>query len=151
MISSRLPISRVRWLLSGAFQISSVRFSYAEEEGEVFLGRSGAQTKHMSDETAKLIDNEIRQIIDRNYARAKQILEDNMDIMHAMKDALMKYETIDAGQIDDLMDRKSDIREPAGWSDKNTKPSSSSDKKTEETVDTSSESSVETADKNDSE
>ena len=71
--------------------------------------------------------------------------------MHAMKDALMKYETIDAGQIDDLMDRKSDIREPAGWSDKNTKPSSSSDKKTEETVDTSSESSVETADKNDSE
>ena len=124
---------------------------YAEEEGEVFLGRSVTQTKHMSDETAKLIDNEIRQIIDRNYARAKQILEDNMDIMHAMKDALMKYETIDAGQIDDLMDRKSDIREPAGWSDKNTKPSSSSDKKTEETVDTSSESSVETADKNDSE
>ncbi|EFP96003.1 ATP-dependent zinc metalloprotease FtsH [Vibrio caribbeanicus] len=124
---------------------------YAEEEGEVFLGRSVTQTKHMSDETAKLIDNEIRQIIDRNYARAKQILEENMDIMHAMKDALMKYETIDAGQIDDLMDRKSDIREPAGWSDKNTKPSSSGDKKSEETVDTTSESSVETADKNDSE
>jgi len=124
---------------------------YAEEEGEVFLGRSVTQTKHMSDETAKLIDNEIRQIIDRNYARAKQILEENMDIMHAMKDALMKYETIDAGQIDDLMDRKSDIREPAGWSDKNTKPSSSGDRKSEETVDTSSESSVETADKNDSE
>ncbi|MCY9843710.1 ATP-dependent zinc metalloprotease FtsH [Vibrio caribbeanicus] len=124
---------------------------YAEEEGEVFLGRSVTQTKHMSDETAKLIDNEIRQIIDRNYARAKQILEENMDIMHAMKDALMKYETIDAGQIDDLMDRKSDIREPAGWSDKNTKPSSSGDRKSEETVDTTSESSVETADKNDSE
>ena len=124
---------------------------YAEEEGEVFLGRSVTQTKHMSDETAKLIDNEIRQIIDRNYARAKQILEENMDIMHAMKDALMKYETIDAGQIDDLMDRKSDIREPAGWSDKNTKPSSSGDRKSEETVDTSSESAVETADKNDSE
>ncbi|NRF63720.1 ATP-dependent zinc metalloprotease FtsH [Vibrio coralliilyticus] len=90
---------------------------YAEEEGEVFLGRSVTQTKHMSDDTAKLIDDEVRKIIDRNYARAKQILEDNMDIMHAMKDALMKYETIDAGQIDDLMDRKSDIREPAGWSD----------------------------------
>lgn len=90
---------------------------YAEEEGEVFLGRSVTQTKHMSDDTAKLIDDEVRKIIDRNYARAKQILEDNMDIMHAMKDALMKYETIDAGQIDDLMDRKSDIREPAGWGD----------------------------------
>ncbi|ANW24807.1 ATP-dependent metalloprotease [Vibrio coralliilyticus] len=90
---------------------------YAEEEGEVFLGRSVTQTKHMSDDTAKLIDDEVRKIIDRNYARAKQILEDNMDIMHAMKDALMKYETIDASQIDDLMDRKSDIREPAGWGD----------------------------------
>ncbi|WP_160929308.1 ATP-dependent zinc metalloprotease FtsH [Vibrio tetraodonis] len=95
---------------------------YAEEEGEVFLGRSVTQTKHMSDDTAKLIDDEIRKIIDRNYARAKQILEDNMDIMHAMKDALMKYETIDAGQIDDLMERKAEIREPAGWGDNSDKP-----------------------------
>lgn len=91
---------------------------YAEEEGEVFLGRSMSQSKHMSDDTAKLIDDEIRQIIDRNYDRAKRILEENMDIMHAMKDALMKYETIDAGQIDDLMARKSDIRPPAGWVEK---------------------------------
>ncbi|MDV6251329.1 ATP-dependent zinc metalloprotease FtsH [Vibrio sp. EA2] len=90
---------------------------YAEDEGEVFLGRSVTQTKHMSDDTAKLIDDEVRQIIDRNYDRAKKILQDNMDIMHAMKDALMKYETIDAHQIDDLMERKSEIREPAGWSD----------------------------------
>lgn len=88
---------------------------YAEDEGEVFLGRSVTQTKHMSDDTAKLIDDEVRQIIDRNYDRAKKILEDNMDIMHAMKDALMKYETIDARQIDDLMERKAEIREPAGW------------------------------------
>ncbi|CAM2849390.1 ATP-dependent zinc metalloprotease FtsH [Vibrio rarus] len=94
---------------------------YAEEEGEVFLGRSVTQTKHMSDDTAKLIDDEIRQIIDRNYARARQILEENMDIMHSMKDALMKYETIDAGQIDDLMERKSDIREPAGWGEQPTR------------------------------
>lgn len=91
---------------------------YAEEEGEVFLGRSVTQTKHMSDDTAKLIDDEIRKIIDRNYERTRKILIDNMDIMHAMKDALMKYETIDAGQIDDLMARKADIREPAGWGDR---------------------------------
>jgi cell division protease FtsH len=106
---------------------------YAEEEGEVFLGRSVTQTKHMSDDTAKLIDDEIRLIIDRNYARAKQILEDNMDIMHAMKDALMKYETIDAGQIDDLMERKSEIREPAGWGDnQNGKPEAKTEAKAEE-------------------
>ncbi|MCX2757029.1 ATP-dependent zinc metalloprotease FtsH [Vibrio sp. Sgm 22] len=90
---------------------------YAEEEGEVFLGRGMSQAKHVSDDTTKLIDDEIRILIDRNYARAKQILEENMDIMHSMKDALMKFETIDAGQIDDLMERKDDIREPAGWGD----------------------------------
>ncbi|EPE37827.1 ATP-dependent zinc metalloprotease [Candidatus Photodesmus katoptron] len=91
---------------------------YAEDEGEIFLGRSVTQTKHMSDNTAKLIDDEVRKIIDHNYDRAKYILEKNMDIMHAMKDALMKYETIDSGQIDDLMARKKEIREPAGWNDK---------------------------------
>ena len=87
---------------------------YAEEEGEVFLGKSVAQHKNISDETARLIDKEVRSFVDRNYDRAKQILEDNMDILHAMKDALMKYETIDAKQIDDLMERKP-VREPAGW------------------------------------
>ncbi|WP_281545663.1 ATP-dependent zinc metalloprotease FtsH [Grimontia sp. SpTr1] len=88
---------------------------YAEDEGEVFLGRSVTQSKHMSDETARLIDGEIRELIDRNYLRARKIIEENMDIMHAMKDALMKYETIDAAQIDDLMARRP-VREPAGWS-----------------------------------
>ncbi len=87
---------------------------YAEDEGEVFLGRSVAKSKHMSDETARLIDSEIRLLIDRNYIRARKLIEENMDIMHAMKDALMKYETIDAGQIDDLMERRP-VREPAGW------------------------------------
>ena len=90
---------------------------YAEDEGEVFLGRSVTQTKHVADDTAKLIDQEIRSIIDTNYARARKILENNMDILHSMKDALMKYETIDVDQIDDLMERKEDIREPKGWSD----------------------------------
>ncbi|KEY91604.1 ATP-dependent zinc metalloprotease [Candidatus Photodesmus blepharus] len=88
---------------------------YAEDEGEVFLGRSVTQTKHMSDDTARLIDDEVRKVIDRNYDRAKRILENNMDIMHAMKDALIKYETIDSGQIDDLMERKTKIREPASY------------------------------------
>ncbi len=90
---------------------------YAEDEGEVFLGRSVTQTKHMSDDTARAIDTEVRAVIDRNYERAREILSQNMDIMHAMKDALMKYETIDAGQIDDLMDRKTVIRAPKGWGD----------------------------------
>ncbi|HBA6289402.1 TPA: ATP-dependent zinc metalloprotease FtsH [Escherichia coli] len=87
---------------------------YAEEEGEVFLGRSVAKAKHMSDETARIIDQEVKALIERNYNRARQLLTDNMDIVHAMKDALMKYETIDAPQIDDLMARR-DVRPPAGW------------------------------------
>ncbi|WP_026973053.1 ATP-dependent zinc metalloprotease FtsH [Aliagarivorans marinus] len=87
---------------------------YADEEGEVFLGRTAAKSKHMSDDTAKAIDHEIRAVIDRNYSRAENLLNENMDILHAMKDALMKYETIDAKQIDDLMERK-DPRPPADW------------------------------------
>ncbi|MCK6262404.1 ATP-dependent zinc metalloprotease FtsH [Vibrio sp. ZSDE26] len=138
---------------------------YAEDEGEVFLGRSVTQTKHVSNDTAKLIDDEVRLIIDRNYARAKQILEDNMDIMHAMKDALVKYETIDAGQIDDLMERKSEIRDPAGWGDNDTpqaESKSESAKKPEEekaaaessestSTEKASEESVDKADKKDAE
>ncbi|QAV23371.1 ATP-dependent zinc metalloprotease FtsH [Proteus hauseri] len=87
---------------------------YAEEEGEVFLGRSVAKAQHMSDDTARTIDEEIKAIVDRNYVRARQILMDNIDILHSMKDALMVYETIDAPQIDDLMNRR-EVRPPAGW------------------------------------
>jgi cell division protease FtsH len=77
--------------------------AYAEDEGEVFLGRAVTQQQKISAETARVIDNEIRTIIDRNYQRAKQILEDNMDKLHSMADALMQYETISIGQIDDIM------------------------------------------------
>jgi cell division protease FtsH len=91
---------------------------YAEEDGEVFLGRSVAKAKHMSDETARIIDQEVKLLIERNYARARQLLNENMDILHTMKDALMKYETIDAPQIDDLMNRR-DVRPPAGWEESN--------------------------------
>jgi cell division protease FtsH len=87
---------------------------YADDEGEVFLGRSVTQHKQMSDDTARAIDNEVKLFIDRNYDRAKTIIEANLDILHAMKDALMKYETIDADQIDDLMNRRP-VREPRDW------------------------------------
>lgn len=89
---------------------------YAEEDDQVFLGRSVAQNKQMSDRTMDLIDAEIRELCDRNYDRAKEILEQNTDILHAMKDALMKYETLDAAQINDLMERRP-VREPASWHD----------------------------------
>jgi cell division protease FtsH len=90
---------------------------FAEEEGEVFLGRTSAKSLHMSDGTAKLIDEEIKAVINRNYERAENLIKENMDVLHAMKDALMKYETIDALQIDDLMARTT-VRPPAGWEDK---------------------------------
>ncbi|MFC0035414.1 ATP-dependent zinc metalloprotease FtsH [Cardiobacterium valvarum] len=98
--------------------------AYGEEEGEIFLGRSVTQHKNISDETAHAIDTEIRSIIDHNYARAEKILKDNMDILHSMTEALIKYETIDEGQIDDLMARRP-VRDPADWdgpSDDKTRP-----------------------------
>ncbi|QFU23965.1 ATP-dependent zinc metalloprotease FtsH [Shewanella sp. YLB-09] len=87
---------------------------YAEDENEVFLGRSMGKTQHMSDETASLIDAEVKMLIDNNYERAQTFLNDNMDILHAMKDALMKYETIDSNMIEDLMERR-EVRAPADW------------------------------------
>ena len=88
---------------------------YAEEEGEVFLGRGGGgQSASFSGETAKLIDSEVRSIIDQCYGTAKQILTDNRDKLDAMADALMKYETIDADQIDDIMAGRAP-REPRDW------------------------------------
>ena len=90
--------------------------TYSEDDGEVFLGHSVTQHKAISDETAHSIDGEIRAIIDRNYERAEKILKDNIDKLHKMAEALMKYETIDADQIDDIMDGK-DARPPSDWDD----------------------------------
>ena len=104
---------------------------YTEDEGEVFLGRSMAKAKHMSDETAHAIDEEVRAIVNRNYARARQILIDNMDILHAMKDALVKYETIEEEQIKQLMNREP-VTPPSGWEDN--KDTSSKSKPQEETT-----------------
>ncbi len=90
--------------------------AYSEDEGEVFLGRSVTQHKHVSDETAHAIDGEIREVIDRNYTRAKQILTEKMSVLHAMAQALMKYETLDRGQVDALM-RGETPPPPADWTD----------------------------------
>ena len=87
---------------------------YAEEEGEVFLGRSSSKSLRMSNQTAQAIDEEVKDIINRNYARAEKILTENRDILESMKDCLMKYETIDAKQIEDLMARR-EVRPPADW------------------------------------
>ena len=88
---------------------------YAEEEGEVFLGRSaGSQQANVSGETAKAIDEEVRSIIDTCYGTAKRLLEDNRDKLDVMAGALMKYETIDAEQIDDIMSGRTP-REPRDW------------------------------------
>src|SRR5690606_14976731 len=76
---------------------------YAENEGEIFLGRSITKTTHMSEETMRKVDSEIRRIIDEQYARARQILEDNRDKVEAMARALLEWETIDSDQIDDIM------------------------------------------------
>jgi cell division protease FtsH len=89
---------------------------YAEDDGEVFLGRSTAShSKAHSGETAKIIDEEIKRIIDECYGRAKRILEENRDKLELMKDALLEYETIDADQIGDIMSGKKP-RPPADWS-----------------------------------
>jgi cell division protease FtsH len=77
--------------------------TYTEDDGEVFLGRSVTRHKNVSDETAHVIDNEIRAIIDHNYQRAEQLLRDHLDKLHAMAEALIKYETIDSDQMDDIM------------------------------------------------
>jgi len=80
--------------------------AYGEDEGEVFLGRQVTKHKHISDDTFNKVDSEIRKIIDANYDIAYKILEENRDILDSMAAALIEFETIDTGQIDDLMARK---------------------------------------------
>jgi cell division protease FtsH len=95
--------------------------TYGEEEEEIFLGRSVTTHKEISNETAALIDAEVKSILDRNYKRAKQIIEANHEKLRAMAEALMIYETIDKPQIDDIMEGKKP-RKPKGWIDLNKKP-----------------------------
>ncbi len=102
---------------------------YGEEDGEVFLGHSVTQHKQFSSKTAQLIDEDIRNIIDRNYSRAQSILSEYEPQLHAMAQALIKYETIDQDQINDIMSGH-DVRPPADWSDHPEPPGSDSGEKT---------------------
>ncbi|MDX1610641.1 MAG: ATP-dependent zinc metalloprotease FtsH, partial [Halofilum sp. (in: g-proteobacteria)] len=90
--------------------------AYGEDENEVFLGRSVTQHKNMSDDTQHAIDEEVRHFIDRNYERAEEILRENMDKLHTMAEALLKYETIDSHQIDAIMEGR-EPPPPADWDD----------------------------------
>ncbi len=99
--------------------------AYTEDEGEVFLGRSVTQHKNVADDTARVIDEEIRDVIDRNYQRAERLLKENEDILHAMAEALIKYETIDSDQIDQLMAREP-VSPPKDWDDSDSSSHSTS-------------------------
>jgi len=91
---------------------------YAENEGEVFLGRSVTKTNNMSESTLQKVDTEVRRIIDQQYAIARKLIEDNKDKMHAMAKALLEYETIDVEQMDDIMAGK-EPRPPKDWTPRN--------------------------------
>jgi cell division protease FtsH len=87
---------------------------YAENEGEVFLGRSVTKTTSMSEQTMQKVDGEVRRIIDQQYSLARKLIEDNQDKMHAMAKALLEWETIDSDQLDDIMAGK-EPRPPKDW------------------------------------
>ncbi|RMX07869.1 ATP-dependent metallopeptidase FtsH/Yme1/Tma family protein [Corticibacter populi] len=87
---------------------------YAENEGEVFLGRSVTKTTNVSEATMQKVDTEVRRIIDEQYALARRLIEDNKDKMHAMAKALLEWETIDAEQLDDIMAGR-EPKPPKGW------------------------------------
>ncbi|MBU0499870.1 MAG: ATP-dependent zinc metalloprotease FtsH [Gammaproteobacteria bacterium] len=101
-----------KWGLSGRLG----PLTYTEDDQEVFLGRSVTQHKNVSDDTAHAIDEEIRVIIDRNYERSREILTEHLDRLHSMANALIKYETIDSDQINDIMAGRTP-RPPADWDD----------------------------------
>ncbi|MCY1508424.1 ATP-dependent zinc metalloprotease FtsH [compost metagenome] len=87
---------------------------YAENEGEVFLGRSVTKTTNMSEQTMEKVDGEVRRIIDEQYALARRLIEENSDKMHAMAKALLEWETIDSEQLDDIMAGRAP-RPPKDW------------------------------------
>jgi cell division protease FtsH len=114
-----------------------VNYGLSEELGPLDYDSrdsDGIGSRHVSDETSRLIDKEIKRITEECYARAEKILEDNSDILESMKVALMEYETIDSKQVEDLMNRQP-VRLPASWDDKNggSPAASTQEKNVEET------------------
>lgn len=103
---------------------------YAENEGEVFLGRSVTRTTHISEQTMQQVDAEIRDILETQYRRARKIIEDNQDKMHAMAKALLEWETIDSDQIDDILAGKPP-RAPKSADGKAAKPAPEAELKAE--------------------
>ena len=101
---------------------------YGEEEGQA----SGMNQSLYSADTAREIDVEVRKVLDDCYTRSMKILKDNIDILHAMKNALMDYETIDSEQVDDLMERKT-VRPPYDWDDLGSVKVSDKNKNTDDT------------------
>jgi cell division protease FtsH len=95
--------------------------TYSEDDGEVFLGRSVTQHKHVGDETRDAIDGEVRKIVDDNYRRAEEILRDNIDRLHVMADALIRYETVGEVQIKDIMQGK-EPQPPEDWDSSDSPP-----------------------------
>ena len=109
-----------KWGFSDA--LGTIKFG--EDEGSPFLGRSASSpAQFRSEETSKLIDSEVKLIIDTCYERAENLLKTNLDKLNVMADALLKYETIDEPQIDDIM-AGAEPREPKGWSDDEPTPKS---------------------------
>jgi len=100
--------------------------AYGEQEDEVFLGRSVTQHKNVSDETARKIDEVVRAILDKAYARTREILTDNLDKLHAMSALLLEYETIDVPQIDAIMDGRPPPP-PMGWEEAKNKKEQKND------------------------
>eukprot|EP00119_Amphimedon_queenslandica_P003663 XP_003390452.2 PREDICTED: uncharacterized protein LOC100641144 [Amphimedon queenslandica] len=96
--------------------------TYSDEEGEVFLGHSVAQHKKISGQTQHMIDEEVRSIVDRNYERSVRLLQENESKLHLMAEALVRYETIDQEQIQEIMQGK-EPSPPGNWS-KSSKPPS---------------------------
>jgi cell division protease FtsH len=92
--------------------------AYGEEDDEVFLGRSVTQHKSVSNDTARRIDEEVRNILDKAYARTTELLTENIDKLHTMSQLLLQYETIDAPQIDAIMEGR-DPPPPMGWNKSN--------------------------------
>ena len=104
--------------------------TFGEDEREVFLGHSVARHKEISEKTSGVIDQEVHEIVDKNYRRAEQILKDNIEKLHLMAEALIKYETIGQDQIQDVMAGRS-IRDPAGWQESLSNKNSIKDDKNE--------------------